>query len=250
MENILINNELIKKAMDSAHIGISITDPSLLDNPLVYVNDGFIKMTGYSSDEAIGKNCRFLQGKETSSRTVSRIRESLKNEKPFVTEIYNYRKNGTAFWNELHIEPVFIESEQKTYFIGIQKDITKQREYLDKISELSTPIVPINDHLSVLPLIGELTVKRSEELMNTVSSYAAQSGDQAIIVDLSGLIKVEKDEVARLLKLYSVLNMMGTELILTGVTPLLILETSTDLIAELSGIRTYMNVKQAIKAFN
>lgn len=246
----MLSDELFKKTMDSTHVGITITDPSLPDNPLIYVNQGFVEMSGYSPDEVLGKNCRFLQGTHTSNETVGRIKMALKEKKPILTEIMNYRKDGSFFWNELHIEPAFVESEQKTYFIGIQKDITKQKEYLERITELSTPIVPISDNLSVLPLIGELSNKRSEELLNSVSAYASNIENHAIIVDLSGLIKVEKNEVASLLKLYNVLNMMGTELILTGVTPLLILETSTELIEELSIIRTFMNVKQAIHAFN
>ncbi|MBS2968724.1 PAS domain-containing protein [Metabacillus sp. KIGAM252] len=246
----MMSDELFKKTLDSTHVGISVTDPSLPDNPLVYVNQGFVEMTGYSHQDVLGKNCRFLQGKNTSFETVGMIKKALKDHKPILIEIVNYRKDGSAFWNELHIEPAFVESEQKTYFIGIQKNVTKQKEYLERITELSTPIVPISDKLSVLPLIGELSNKRSEEVLNAVSSYASEAEDHAIIVDLSGLVKVEKDEVASLLKLYNVLNMMGTELILTGVTPLLIMETSTDLIGQLSSIRTYMNVKQAINALN
>lgn len=247
--NMILNDELLKKTLDSAHVGVTVTDPSLHDNPIVYANHGFLEMTGYSIEDIIGKNCRFLQGEKTDPETVLKIKDAIYRNQSVLVEIFNYRKNGSAFWNELHIEPVYVESEQKTYFIGIQKNVTKQKEYMDRIIELSAPVVPIHDRLSVLPLIGELTAKRSEEILNTVSSYASDSADFAIIVDVSGLVKVEKNEVLGLLNLYSVLKMMGTEMILTGITPFLLLETSPELIGQLSGIRTFMTVKQAIDSF-
>ncbi|MTH53036.1 PAS domain-containing protein [Bacillus mangrovi] len=234
--------------MNSAQVGMSITDPSLPDNPLVYVNDGFYTLTGYSFEDAVGKNCRFLQGPGTNREAIIAVKEAIRLKESVTVELYNYKKNGTPFWNELHVEPVYIESENKTYFIGIQKDITEQRAYIDRITELSTPIVPIDDRISVLPLIGDLTPKRSADVMSAVSSYAADSEDAVIIVDLSGLIKMENNEAASLIQLHSILEMMGTELVLTGVSPMLILQTSSHLISDLSSIRTFMNVKQAIKA--
>lgn len=119
--------EVIKKALDHVRVGVVITDPALEDNPIVYVNQGFVQMTGYETEEILGKNCRFLQGKHTDPAEVDNIRTALQNKEPVTVQIQNYKKDGTMFWNELNIDPM--EIEDKTYFVGIQNDITKQKEY-------------------------------------------------------------------------------------------------------------------------
>nr|ANC67972.1 yeast fluorescent oxygen sensor [synthetic construct] len=119
--------EVIKKALDHVRVGVVITDPALEDNPIVYVNQGFVQMTGYETEEILGKNARFLQGKHTDPAEVDNIRTALQNKEPVTVQIQNYKKDGTMFWNELNIDPM--EIEDKTYFVGIQNDITKQKEY-------------------------------------------------------------------------------------------------------------------------
>lgn len=245
--------ELIKKTLDSTAIGVTITDPSLKDNPIIYVNQGFLALTQYSKEEVIGRNCRFLQGAETDPGTVKKIKASLLEKKVVSIEIKNCKKDGSYFWNELFIEPIFIESEEKHYFIGFQKDITKQKKYqldlersLEKIEELSTPIVPISKNISILPLIGQLTTERSESILQKTTEYISKTNNKFVIVDLSGLYRVEQDEVVSLLKLFQVLSLMGTELILTGVSSELLLSTSSELVSGFSNIRTFMTVKDAL----
>lgn len=119
--------ELIKKALDHARVGVVMTDPALEDNPIVYVNNGFVQLTGYSPDEILGKNCRFLQGNQTDAQEVAKIRTGLTNKQPITVQLQNYKKDGTMFWNELNIDPIYIEQEDKTYFVGFQKDITQQK---------------------------------------------------------------------------------------------------------------------------
>lgn len=102
--------------------GILITDPDLPDNPIVYANAGFIKLTGYAREEIIGRNCRFLQGKDTSPQTVSAIREAVASARRFDGDILNYRRNGTPFWNGLSLGPLEDE-EGKRYFVGLQLDV-------------------------------------------------------------------------------------------------------------------------------
>jgi two-component system, cell cycle sensor histidine kinase and response regulator CckA len=124
--------QLIKGAIDSITEGVLICDARLPDFPTVYVNAAFEKLTGYTFEEIKGRNCRFLQGAETSPRMVKKIRESLKRKKTFHGKILNYRKNGVPFWNDLRITPLFDESGSLTYFVGVQNDITER-----KISEES-----------------------------------------------------------------------------------------------------------------
>lgn len=116
------------RAMDSAPIGIILTDPSQEDNPITYANEKFADLTGYETDEVIGRNCRFLQGNDTDPDTVANIRDAINRQEPITTTIRNYRKDGTEFWNELTIAPVTDESGTLTNYVGFQRDVTDRIE--------------------------------------------------------------------------------------------------------------------------
>jgi PAS domain S-box-containing protein len=100
-----------------------ITDPNQADNPIVFANDAFIRLTGYTRDEVLGRNCRFLQGKDTNPETVRAIREALKRRKAITADILNYRKDGTAFWNRIKIRPLFSPDGAIKKFVGVQNPI-------------------------------------------------------------------------------------------------------------------------------
>lgn len=101
---------LRERAMDEAPIGITISDPSQSDNPLVYVNDGFCELTGYPRDEILGQNCRFLQGDATRDGPVTRMRTAIEAAEPVTVELRNYRKDGSMFWNRITIAPIRSDS--------------------------------------------------------------------------------------------------------------------------------------------
>jgi PAS domain S-box-containing protein len=124
--------ELYERAVDGAGIGISIADANEDDLPLVYVNEGFLEITGYDREEVIGRNCRFLQGENTEESTVEKMRSALVDERPVSVEVRNYRKSDEQFWNALDIMPVRDEDGEVTHFLGFQRDVTerKQRERL------------------------------------------------------------------------------------------------------------------------
>jgi sigma-B regulation protein RsbU (phosphoserine phosphatase) len=115
------------KALDVAAEGITIADARLPDQPLIYANEGFERMTGYTADEVLGRNCRLLQGALTRPEDVAAIRNALRAHQPCVVEILNYRKDGTSFWNRLSVTPVRSASGEVTHFIGIQSDVTDRR---------------------------------------------------------------------------------------------------------------------------
>ncbi|TXF73757.1 blue-light photoreceptor [Bacillus subtilis] len=243
--------EIIKKALDHARVGVVITDPALEDNPIVYVNQGFVQITGYEAEEILGKNCRFLQGKHTNPAEVDNIRTALQNKEPVTVQIKNYKKDGTMFWNELNIDPM--EIEDKTYFVGIQKDITEQKEYeklledsLTEITALSTPIVPIRNGISALPLIGNLTEERFNSIVCTLTNILSTSKDDYLIIDLSGLAQVNEQTADQIFKLSHLLKLTGTELIITGIKPELAMKMNK-LDANFSSLKTYSNVKDAVK---
>ncbi|HTN77096.1 MAG TPA: PAS domain S-box protein [Pirellulaceae bacterium] len=119
--------KLQQRAMDATSEGILVTDPSQSDNPIVYVNQAFEQLTGYTSDEALGRNCRFLQGAETSAETLREIRAALDEGRPVSAEILNYRRDAQTFWNLLSITPVRDDGGDITHFVGVQRDITERK---------------------------------------------------------------------------------------------------------------------------
>ncbi|WP_198525038.1 sensor domain-containing protein [Kamptonema formosum] len=118
---------LFERAIAASSNGITITDAQLPDTPVVYVNPSFEKLTGYSAAEAIGRNLRFLQGSDTEQPGLKKLRAAIGARKDCTIVVRNYRKDGTVFWNELHISPVQNERGQLTHFIGVQTDITDRK---------------------------------------------------------------------------------------------------------------------------
>lgn len=115
------------RAMQALSQGIVITDPRKFDNPIVYVSPSFELMTGYSAAEAIGKNCRFLQGEETDPAAIAQISNAIREQSSCTVELLNYRKDGSEFWNNLTISPVFDQRGELTHIIGVQTDVTERR---------------------------------------------------------------------------------------------------------------------------
>ncbi len=119
---------LLERAMAVAAEGITIADARLPGRPLIYVNEGFERLTGYAAAEVIGRNCKFLQGPDTDPLTIAAIRAGLQAQRSFTVEILNHRKDGARFWNRLSITPVRGADGQVSHLIGIQSDVTERRE--------------------------------------------------------------------------------------------------------------------------
>jgi len=116
-----------ERAMQVLTHGIVITDPRQPDNPIVYVNGGFESLTGYEATDAIGRNCRFLQGDDTDPETVRTIRDAVTFGLACAVEILNYRKSGESYWSALSITPVRDDTGRLVQFIGVQVDISERR---------------------------------------------------------------------------------------------------------------------------
>jgi PAS domain S-box-containing protein len=117
---------LRERAVIATDITFTITDPRQPDNPLVWVNPSFSRITGYGYDESVGRNCRFLQGPATDEAALDDIRAALAEPRPITTTLLNYRKDGTAFWNQLSISPVFDGEGSLVSFVGVQTDVTER----------------------------------------------------------------------------------------------------------------------------
>jgi diguanylate cyclase (GGDEF)-like protein/PAS domain S-box-containing protein len=121
---------LFKRSIESSSNGIVITDARQDDLPIIYANRAFEKITGYRSEEIIGRNCRFLQGDDfdlSNEQGISEIRRALRKNIDVSTVLRNYRKDGTPFWNDLYISPIRDDQGEVTHYIGVQNDISERK---------------------------------------------------------------------------------------------------------------------------
>lgn len=122
IDHVAQDNKLMRFALDKAADGIIIAATTLPDYPIVFASMGFYKLTGYNPEDVIGKNCRFMQGKDTEPEVVALIARAINEGQSFKGTLTNYRKDGSAFINQLRIEPVFNAKNNIEYYIGAQID--------------------------------------------------------------------------------------------------------------------------------
>ena len=116
----------VREALNDLSDNFTITDPCIAGHPIVFVSPGFLKMTGYTKEEVIGKNGKMFQGPETSRSSVMLIREAVREEKEIQINLLNYRKDGTPFWVFFQMTPVFSKEDgQIIHFVGVQVPILK-----------------------------------------------------------------------------------------------------------------------------
>lgn len=121
-------------AMRATRMPMLITDPRRPDNPIVFANNAFFKLSGYSREEVIGQNCRFLQGPDTDAQSISEIRDAIAARRDISIDILNYRKDGTTFWNALFISPVSNEKGELLFFFASQLDVTQRKQSEHRIA--------------------------------------------------------------------------------------------------------------------
>jgi PAS domain S-box-containing protein len=181
--------DLKERAMDEAPVGITISDPSLPDNPLIYINDAFERMTGYTREEALGTNCRFLQGEETDEEPVQQMREAVENQEYCSVELANYNRDGELFWNKVDVAPLYDENGEVTHFVGFQTDVTERKRaefaverYAERLDDERRALERILDRVN--GLIGEAT----ERLVGATSYRAIAEGVCELIADTDAYV--------------------------------------------------------------
>ncbi|WP_299315727.1 EAL domain-containing protein [uncultured Halomonas sp.] len=137
---------LLERGIQATPNGVVMADATQPDMPLVYANEAFYRLTGYTPLEVLGRNCRFLQGPDTDPEALAVIRRAIIERQSTETTLRNYHKDGTPFWNHLSLSPVFDADGACTHYIGIQQDITRQREQEAQIAHQAT-----HDLLTGLP---------------------------------------------------------------------------------------------------
>ena len=121
-------DDIFFAAIETTRMPMLVTDPRQSDNPIVFANRAFIAMTGYTQDEIVGHNCRFLQGPATDRQTVQAIRQAIEERREISLEILNYRKDGSTFWNALFISPVYNRRDELVFFFASQLDVSRRRD--------------------------------------------------------------------------------------------------------------------------
>lgn len=149
-----INDHLLQEMVKNTTDAIVVTDTPKIDSTegpvIVFVNDTYEKMTGYSKEEVIGKSPKILQGPETDEKELNKLREALKFEKSGHAELINYKKNGETFWTSISIFPIEGEASDIKYWVGIKRDITKRKNNQLKLAEAEQNlrhIVEINSNM-------------------------------------------------------------------------------------------------------
>jgi PAS domain S-box-containing protein len=133
---------ILTQILDYCVNGVTLSDPDLPDNPIIYANKAFEAISGYPKAEIIGLNCRFLQGNDTDQPAVRELHQAIQEKKAVEVILRNYRKNGEMFYNRLTVSPLFDNRGQVIYFLGVQYDITQQ-------INASTEIEALNERLSL-----------------------------------------------------------------------------------------------------
>ena len=142
---------LREAAAHESPIGVTIADVTVGDEPLIYVNDTFVELTGYTREEAVGRNCRFLQGEDTRSEPVAEIRAAIQEERPTTVELRNYRKDGSMFWNRVTVSPIRDGTGAVTHFLGFQEDVSatklnqREKSLFEATTEMSDQVMFITD---------------------------------------------------------------------------------------------------------
>lgn len=141
-------------------IATVITNPRLPDNPIVAVNDAFVQLTGYSADEVIGRNCRFLAGDNRTSQGSEVLRQAIRGDRPAFSELLNYRRDGSPFRNAVMIAPVFDSEGRLTYYLGSQMDVSE-----------GTGMPSVERRRAAAEQIASLSPRQSEVLREMVLGY-------------------------------------------------------------------------------
>jgi PAS domain S-box-containing protein len=122
-------------AVRATRMAMVITDPTQPDNPIVFANEAFQRLTGYDLEEIIGRNCRFLQGPNTDRDDISKVRQAIDAGDDIEIDLLNYRKDGSTFWNALYLSPVYANDNTIQFFFASQLDITERVEAQSFISK-------------------------------------------------------------------------------------------------------------------
>jgi PAS domain S-box-containing protein len=151
MDATMINAQLLQMVINASNDGIVIAEKEGdQDNILIYVNPAFERLTGYTSEEILYQDCRFLQSGDRDQEALTSIRAALKGHGSCREILRNYRKDCTPFWNELSLSTVKNPNDGQTYFVGVQKDVTAQVKAQQRVVQLEAQVAALKSELAAL----------------------------------------------------------------------------------------------------
>ena len=173
------------RALEAAGNGLIIADAQHPNRPIIYTNHAFSQITGYGKSEVLGKNCRFLQNGDRDQKEIEIIREAIKKGHPCHEVLRNYKKDGTLFWNDLTITPLYNDQGSLTHFIGVQSDVTQQKKAEFLKDQIRKILEMIAQHLP-LDFIGNAIVETVEQHMeNCLVSISLLDREKGTLHNLS-----------------------------------------------------------------
>ena len=146
----MINAKLMQLVVNASNDGIVVAEREGKDKPLIYVNPAFERLTGYTLDDILYQDCRFLQSGDRDQPGLMAIREALDSGGACREILRNYRKDGTHFFNELSLSTVYNAADKQTYFVGVQKDVTLQVKAQRRVAELESDLAEVKAQLAAL----------------------------------------------------------------------------------------------------
>ncbi|PZU95426.1 MAG: hypothetical protein DCE90_12840 [Pseudanabaena sp.] len=200
---------LRERAIAASSNGIVITDATQTGNPMIYVNPSFERITGYSSDEAIGRDCGFLQGGDRNQIGILDLRRAIQEQRECHAVLLNYRKDGTPFWNDLYVAPVFNDYGELTNYIGIQTDITEQvkstQRLLESEERLRTVLTSIKEGITFSDDSGYFSI--FNDGMENLTGYTLSEANASR--DFTNLLYPDRQEQSKALQRLQQLQQTG-----------------------------------------
>jgi PAS domain S-box-containing protein len=235
------------RAVLATDVSFTISDPNLEDNPLVWVNPAFTRITGYTFEEARGRNCRFLQGPATDPATATAMRTALAEAESITVTVLNYRKDGTAFWNEVSISPVFDGIGNLTNFVGVQADVTArvqaeaEREAAYRAAEHArgrlSVLAEVSAALSTTLDVAEALDRMAQQLVPAVADWCAVDLAEPQGVRRVAVAHVDPTRLAALRSVHPTAGVQGTTVsaVLAAGQPQLFKDIDDEQLARLAG---------------
>ncbi len=185
-------------AIRATRMPMLITDPRRPDNPVIFANDAFLNLSGYSREEVTGRNCRFLQGPQTDANAIAAIRDATRAGRDINVDILNYRKDGSTFWNALYISPVYTERGELVYYFSSQLDITERVNAQQRVEQEKERF-----EREVQRRTQELEVALAEGRRANVELQAALEAQRLLLNEVDHRVKNNLQMIASLIVMQS-----------------------------------------------